>query len=47
MNNGKYEQGTHSTKMDADSLAENTPNASKISAQKFGIFEKKTLSGCP
>ena len=29
-NNG---QGTHCTKMGADKLAENTPNAAKISAQ--------------
>ena len=29
LNNGKHEQGTHSTKMGADSPAENTPNASK------------------
>ena len=27
MNNGKHGQGTHCTKMGADSLAENTPNA--------------------
>ena len=40
--------------MDADKLAENTPNAPKsiqpnlsAQAQKFGIFEKKALSGCP
>ena len=26
MNNGKHGQGTHCTKMGADSLAENTPN---------------------
>ena len=35
------------TKMGADSSAENTPNASKHSAQKVEIFEKKTLAGCP
>ena len=29
MNNGKHWQRTHSTKMGADCLAENTPNASK------------------
>ena len=29
MNNGKHGQGTHSTKMAADSLAKNTSNASK------------------
>ena len=27
MNNEKHGKGTHSTKMDADSLAKNTPNA--------------------
>ena len=27
MNNGKHGQGTHCTKMGADSLSENTPNA--------------------
>ena len=30
MINGKHGQGTHSTKMSADKLAENTPNASKF-----------------
>ena len=29
LNNGKHGQGTHSTKMSADSPAENTPNALK------------------
>ena len=29
LNNGKHGQGTHSTKMGADSPAENTPNAPK------------------
>ena len=42
-------QGTHSTKMGADKLAEDTPNARiclpKLSAQdqKFGISMKKRL----
>ena len=46
-------QGTHSTKLCADSLDENTPNASKHFSPKclpkpksFG-FLKKSLSGCP
>ena len=46
-------QGTHSTKLCADSLDENTPNASKHFSPKclpkpksFG-FLKKALSGCP
>ena len=46
MNNGKHGQGGHCTKMSAD-----TPNIPQIirpnlsaQAQKFGIFEKKTLS---
>jgi hypothetical protein len=30
LNNGKHGQGTHCTKMGADSLAENTPNASEF-----------------
>ena len=41
-------------KMGAESLADNTPNAPEFicpifsaQAQKFEIFEKKTLSGCP
>ena len=29
MTNGKHGQGTHSTKMVADKLAKNTPNAPK------------------
>ena len=33
MNNGKHGQGTHCTKMGADSLAENTPNSHNLSAQ--------------
>ena len=47
----KHGQGTHSTKMCADSPAVNTPNASKkfqpkksAQAQKFKIFEKNALS---
>ena len=37
--NGKHGQGTHCTKMGANILAENTPNAPKFiwtQAQKFG-----------
>ena len=33
--NGKHRQRTHSTKMVADELAENTPNALNLSAQIF------------
>ena len=33
MINGKHVQGTHSTKMGADILAENIPNGRKFSAQ--------------
>ena len=50
MNNGKHGQGTHSTKMGADSLAENTPNASKhfspkcLPKPKSWNFLKKALS---
>ena len=33
-NNEKHGQGTHSTKMGADSPAENTPNASKYVSPK-------------
>ena len=42
------EQGTDSNKMGADSLAKNTPNAPKLSAQaqKFGMLVKKDFSGC-
>ena len=36
---------TACTKNSADSLVENTPNASKMSAQKFQIFEKKLSLG--
>ena len=38
-----------STKMGVDELAENTPKWPNLSAQaqKFGIFEKKPLFGCP
>ena len=50
MNNEKHEQGTHRTKMGANSLAEIAPNASIIylSAQFVcpnGIFEKKLSLG--
>ena len=45
------EKGLAGTKMGADKLAENTPNAPlnfwpnlSAQAQKFGIFKKKTLS---
>ena len=34
-NNGKHGQGTHSTKMGADSPAENTTNASKKFNPKY------------
>ena len=54
MNNGKHGQGTHITKMGAESLAENTPNDPKFicpiclpnlsaQAQKFWISMKKRL----
>jgi hypothetical protein len=45
--NEKHGQGTYSTKMGADKLAENTPNVSKYlpklsaQAQKFWISMKK------
>jgi hypothetical protein len=48
--NGKHGQGTHNTKMSADKLAENTPNAPKFicplspKAQKFAILMKKKAS---
>ena len=47
-------QGNHSTKMVADSLAENNPNVSTHFSPKclpkpkcLGFFKKKPLSGCP
>ena len=52
-NNGKHGQETHSTKMGADSLAENIPNASKnfspkcLPKPKSSRFLKKALCGCP
>ena len=52
--NGKHGQGTHSTKMGADKLAKNNPNAPKCicpnclqKAQKFGISMKKGFIGRP
>ena len=39
--NGKHEQGTHSTKMGADKLAENTPNAPKFICPKLSTQEQK------
>ena len=51
--NGEHGQGTHSTKMGADSLAENSLNASKkfspkcLPKPKSLKFLKKALSGCP
>ena len=49
MNNGKHGEGTRCTKMDADKLANNTPNLS-AQAQKFWICEKmlslSVLSPC-
>ena len=50
MENNKHGQGTHSTKMSADSPAENTPNASKnfspkcLPKPKSSRFLKKKLS---
>ena len=51
MNNGKHGQGTHCIKMGADSLAQNSPNASRKTqpkmtdqAQRFEIFEKSSVS---
>ena len=53
MINGKHGQGTHSTKMGADKLAENTPNAPKyicpicLPKPKSLGFLKKAYTGCP
>ena len=43
--NGKYGQGTHSTKMVADKSAENTPKAPKIVCLSPNVwgFDKKRL----
>ena len=52
-NNGSLmkniDKGLTVTKMGADKLTENTPNALKLSAQaqKFGILMKKGFIGCP
>ena len=50
MNNGIHGQGTHCTKMGADSLAENIPNAPKFicpiclpKPQSSGIQWKKDI----
>ena len=54
LNNGKNEQGTHSTKMGANDLAENTPKCSRNhlpnlsdQAKKFWISMKKGFIGRP
>ena len=49
MNNGKHGQGTHYTKMGADSSAQNTQMPQNLSAQaqKFGISMKKGFIGRP
>ena len=53
MENNKHGQGTHSTKMGADSSAINTPNAQNLSAQfvcpspKVLDFMKKGFIGRP
>ena len=45
LNNGKHGQGTHSTKMGADSPAENILNVpNNLSAQKFEILMKSNKS---
>ena len=47
--NGKHEQGTHSIKMGADKLAENTPNVPKsicpncMHKPKSSVFQSETL----
>ena len=42
----KHGQGTHSTKMGADKLAENTPNAPKFICPKlWDFYEKKSSLG--
>ena len=48
--NGKHGQGTHSTKMGADKLAKNTPNAPKFfgpiclpKPKSLGFSEKRSL----
>ena len=50
----KNEQGTHSTKMGADKLAENTPNAPKLicpnclpKPKSLGLWWKKSFIGRP
>ena len=50
MINGKHGQGTHSTKMGADKLAENTPNAPKCfgpiclpKPKSLGFLKKNSL----
>jgi hypothetical protein len=47
--NKKHGQGTHSTKMRADKLAENTPNAPKIvcPSPKVWNFDEKGFIGRP
>jgi hypothetical protein len=54
LNNGKHQQGTHFTKMGAESSAENTPNAPEFicpiclpKAQKFWNSMKKGFIGRP
>ena len=47
MIDGKHGQGTHSTKMDADKLAENTSNAPKYicpSPEVWDFDKKKRLN---
>ena len=39
--NGKNVQGTHSTRMGADSLAENTTNAPKLIRPTWDFDEKR------
>jgi hypothetical protein len=40
---GKHGQGTHCTKMGADSLAENSPNTPEFICPKFLDFNEKRL----
>ena len=41
MINVKHGQGTHCTKMGADELAENTPNAPKLICPNFEAFSTR------
>ena len=43
----KHGQGTHCTKMGADSLAENTENTPELISPKFWISMRRGIIGCP